>query len=220
MAGDADDALRSAGFVPSGEVLSDEAGDEDGSRGPPLCAALAVHGGGHQASLFHLGSRAPPLIKLWTSDGDTGDGVGFVCAHCVATKGIFLAQMIVMGAAASSSDEAQATQRAVAEQSMKGAITTLLDVAESCHARKITLGLNQAHASCAELVCSLLYLGFEVAPSRKSPLVGAALQLDLDIGWPCPSLPSSSDQTCTGTSDCSTSAEDAGALDNGGTDSE
>lgn len=211
-AGEATEPLCTAGFVPTGEALSDEGGDEDGSIGPPPCANL-VRGGGHP--LLHLGDRAPP-ISLWTSDGDAGGGVGFVCAYAVM-KGIFYAQMAVEGGIGYS-DEAQATQKAVAEQSMKGAITTLLDVAEALSAQKIVLGLSQAHASCAELVCSLLYLGFEVAPSRKSPLVGAALQLDLEIGWPSRAPPLSSEHTCTGTSDCSTSAED-GELEEG-TDSD
>lgn len=202
-AGEADEALRSTGFAPSTESLSDEGGDEDGSRGPPPSAILA-RGGGHP--LLHLGERAPPIF-LWSSDRDTGGGVGFVCAY-VVMKGIFYAEMTVTDGTRYS-DEAQATQEAVAEHSMKGAITTLLDVAESCNAQKIVLGLSQAHAGCAELVCSLLYLGFEVAPSRKSPLVGAALQLDLEIGWPTHrTQPTSSEHTCTGTSDCSTSAED------------
>mmetsp|Transcript_8967 Transcript_8967/g.18551 ORF Transcript_8967/g.18551 Transcript_8967/m.18551 type:complete len:214 (-) Transcript_8967:456-1097(-) len=204
-AGEADESLRQAGFVPSGEALSDEGGDEDGSRGPPPRAVLA-RGGGHP--LLHLGERAPPIF-LWSSDRDAGGGVGFVCAY-VAMKGVFYAQMSVEGGTGFH-DEAQATQKAVAEHSMKWAITMLLDVAESCNAQKIVLGLGREHAACAELVCSLLYLGFEVASSRKSPLVGAALQLDLDIGWPSQALPPSSEHTCTGTSDCSTSAEDGGA---------
>mmetsp|Transcript_95774 Transcript_95774/g.298276 ORF Transcript_95774/g.298276 Transcript_95774/m.298276 type:complete len:194 (+) Transcript_95774:173-754(+) len=191
---------------PSGELASSRPGRRCRTRG-------AMRMGGHP--LLHLGDRAPPIL-LWTSDRDAGCGVGFVCAY-VATKGVFYAQMAVEGGTGYS-DEAQATQKAVAEHSMKGAITTLLDVAESSNARKIVLGLSQAHAACAELVCSLLYLGFEVAPSRKSPLVGAALQLDLDIGWPSRALPPSSEHTCTGTSDCSTSAED-GVLEEG-TDSD
>eukprot|EP00409_Alexandrium_fundyense_P008846 CAMPEP_0195043006 /NCGR_PEP_ID=MMETSP0347-20130606/3561_1 /TAXON_ID=2932 /ORGANISM="Alexandrium fundyense, Strain CCMP1719" /LENGTH=67 /DNA_ID=CAMNT_0040070347 /DNA_START=31 /DNA_END=231 /DNA_ORIENTATION=+ len=58
-AGEADESLRQAGFVPSGEALSDEGGDEDGSRGPPPRAVLA-RGGGHP--LLHLGERAPPIF--------------------------------------------------------------------------------------------------------------------------------------------------------------
>mmetsp|Transcript_100869 Transcript_100869/g.300897 ORF Transcript_100869/g.300897 Transcript_100869/m.300897 type:complete len:214 (+) Transcript_100869:144-785(+) len=211
-AGEAEEALRGAGFVPSGEALSDEGGDEDGSIRPPPCAALA-RGGGH--TLLHIGDHAPPIV-LWTSDRDAGGGVGFVCAY-EPMKGVFYAQMTVEEGAGYH-HEVQATQKAVAEQSMKGAITTLLDVAESCNAQKIMLGLSQAHAACGELVCSLLYLGFEVAPSRKSPLIGAALQLALSIGWPSRAQPVSSEHTCTGTDDCSTSAED-GPLDEG-TDSD
>ena len=88
---------------------------------------------------------------------------------------------------------------------MKGAIATLLDVAEALNSRKITLGLSPEHAGCAELVCSLLYLGFQVMPSHKSPLVNTALLLDFDIGWPSQG---GSGGIWTGTSDCSTSAED------------
>jgi hypothetical protein len=136
-------------------------------------------------------------------------------------QGVFFAQMAVDSEQGS---EEVATQQAVTDQSMKAAITTLLDVAESCGARKITLGLSQQNASCAELVCSLLYLGFEVAPPRKFPLICAALQLDFDIGWPTQgaNVPATqSEQTCTATSECSTSAEDAGILNGGGgTDSE
>jgi len=138
-------------------------------------------------------------------------------------QGVFFAQMKVD---CEQGSEAVATQQAVTDQSMKAAITTLLDVAESCGARKITLGLSQHNASCAELVCSLLYLGFEVAPPRKFPLICAALQLDFDIGWPTQggNVPATqSEQTCTATSECSTSAEDAGIPNGGGgtgTDSE
>ncbi|CAK0838169.1 unnamed protein product [Prorocentrum cordatum] len=103
------------------------------------------------------------------------------------------------------------------ERATKGAITTLLDVAEGCRARKITIGLGPEDAGSAELVCSLLYLGFQVVPSRKSPLVDTALLLDFDIGWPSlPGAPFSSenDYTCTATSECSTSAEEDGLADN------
>lgn len=91
-------------------------------------------------------------------------------------------------------------------------MTALLDVAEACHARKITLGLSAEHAATADSVCTLLYLGFQVAPPRKSPLVDCALTLDLDLAGPA--LGDPSDHTATGTSDCSTSAcEDTGASD-------
>lgn len=157
--------------------------------------------------LARFGERAS-LVSLSTIDKDTGVRISFACAHEVM-HGVFFAQMEVR---CEQRDEADATQQAVADQSMKAGITTLLDVAESCGARKITLGLSQENARCAELVCSLLYLGFEVAPARKFPLTRAALQLDFDIGWPPQgaSVPATqSEQTCTGTSECSTSAEDA-----------
>mmetsp|Transcript_66069 Transcript_66069/g.213075 ORF Transcript_66069/g.213075 Transcript_66069/m.213075 type:complete len:136 (+) Transcript_66069:379-786(+) len=134
-------------------------------------------------------------------------------------RGVFYVQMSVERA--DRCEEAPATQKAVADHSMKGAITTLLDVAEACNARRITLGISHEHAACAELVCSLLYLGFQVAPARKSPLIGAALQLDFEIGWPSPNGgPSSSDQTCTGASEVSTAVDDTSAVELEATDSE
>mmetsp|Transcript_104944 Transcript_104944/g.338417 ORF Transcript_104944/g.338417 Transcript_104944/m.338417 type:complete len:167 (+) Transcript_104944:337-837(+) len=151
--------------------------------------------------------RAVP-VEMWSGDQDTRSCVGFACA-IDTMKGIFYAKL------QSRPEEEQMddllVQGSAAERAVKGAITTLLDVAEACNARKITLGLGPQHAGCAEFICSLLYLGFQVVPSRKSPLVNTALLLDFDIGWPAPGLPTSSD-TCTGTSDCSTSAEDDGPL--------
>lgn len=159
-------------------------------------------------------------MNLSTVDKETEVRVNFACAHEVM-NGVFFAQMAVD---CEHHNEIVATQQAVSNQSMKAGITTLLDVAESCGARKITLGLSHQNASCAELVCSLLYLGFEVAPARKFPLIHAALQLDFDIGWPPQGAngpATHSEQTCTGTSECSTSADDGAILNGGGgTDSE
>lgn len=181
-------------------MLEEGADDEDGNRGPPS-RAFTVRGGGVRNHLLHQGHPVVP-VDMCSSDRDGGSCVGFACAHDV-TRGIFYAKLLP--------DEPGGglQQGAAAERATKGAITTLLDVAEACGTRKITLGLSPEHVGCAEFICSLLYLGFQVTPSRKSPLVDTALLLDFDIGWPPPGL-LASDHTCTGTSDCSTSAEDDG----------
>lgn len=206
MAGEADEALQVAGFVPC-EEMQDEGSDDDkdGSLCPPPLAFAG--GGGTRITQMQHGSGWVPM-KLWSSDEDTGTGAGFVCVHDIS-KNIFYAKLeIVEGA---NDEDGEAT---------KGAITTLLDVAEACNSRKISLGLAPEHAGCAELICSLLYLGFQVVPSRKSPLVNTALLLDFDLGWPGGGLPNPSDHTCTGTSECSTSAEDDFVIGNDALDSD
>merc|ERR1719262_65847 len=83
----------------------------------------------------------------------------------------------------------------------KSAITSLLDIADACRAKKLTIGLGVEHAGSAEFLCSLLYLGFQVVPSRKSALRNCALLLDLDIGYPSGDVYLSSTDghgTCTG----------------------
>lgn len=151
---------------------------------------------------MQLGERAVP-IELWSleKDSDSG-GVGFVCAHDLPHN-VFYAKL------AFSQGEGPGEARG-SSGAWKGAITTLLDVAEARTARKITLGLAPEHAGCADLICSLLYLGFQVVPTRKCPLVNVVLLLEFDCGPPVPagSYQPSSDFTCSGTSDCSTSAED------------
>jgi len=131
-----------------------------------------------------------------------------MCVHDV-TKNVFYAKLQFSNGDVDEDGEA-----------IKGAITTLLDVAEACNSRKITLGLEAEHAGLAELVCSLLYLGFQVVPSRKSPLANIALLLDLDLGLPAVGGHVSSDYSRTGTSECSTSAEDEGLFDSEALDSE
>jgi hypothetical protein len=125
------------------------------------------------------------------------------------SKGIFYAKLEPeSGGEGGGGDSVAVLQGAAAERSTKGAITTLFDVAEACSARKIALGLGPETAACAELVCSLLYLGFQVAPSTKSKLQNVVLLLDFDMAISShPGGHSTSDQH-TGTSDCSTSAED------------
>lgn len=196
--------------------MVDEGGDdEDGSRGPPS-HALACEGGPSTStqrrtgSHQHWSSREVP-IKLWSSDKKaSGHGVGFDCVHDMS-KGIFYAKLETKseGDSTGGGDSVAILQGTSAERSTKGAITTLFDVAEACSARKIALGLGPETAACAELVCSLLYLGFQVAPSTKSKLQNVALLLDFDMAISShPGGHSTSDHTHTATSDCSTSAED------------
>lgn len=175
--------------------------DEDGNIGPPLHAIAC--GGGTRTFLGRLGSRALP-VTLWSSDEETQCVVGFACTHEVS-RAVLYAKLEAQSGPGLADFPGVAVER-----STKGAITTLLDVAEALKVRKITLGLSPDHAGWAELVCCLLYVGFQVAPTRKSPLIGAALLLDFDIAYPSQG---GSDNTCTGTSDCSTSAEDELALD-------
>lgn len=145
-------------------------------------------------------------MQLWSRDEDTNGAAGFLCVHDIS-KNIFHAKLQIV-------DGTEDDER---EEATKGAITTLLDVAEACSARKISLGLAPEQAGEAELICSLLYLGFQVAPSRKSLLEGIALLLDFDMGWPSGGGgPHPSDYTCTGTSACSTSAEDNADLGESG----
>jgi hypothetical protein len=140
-------------------------------------------------------------LELWSTDEETGSKVGFIGAHDI-TKGVLYMKMCADGGDVNGE-----------EKPTKSAITSLLDIADSCRARKLTIGLGVEHAGSVDFICSLLYLGFQVVPLRKSPLPECALLLDLDIGWPADgALGTSTDQTCTGTSECSTSAEDNGAL--------
>jgi len=134
-------------------------------------------------------------MKLWSSDKDSQSKVGCVCVHD-AIKRVFFAKLEDKGEV---DEDGEAT---------KSAIASLLDLAEACGSRKITLGLGRNYAGCAELICSLLYLGFQVVPSRKCPLVGTALLLEFDIGF-VTGGPILSDYTFTGASECSTSAEDS-----------
>jgi hypothetical protein len=143
-------------------------------------------------------------MELWSRQKDSESGaVGFVCAHDIM-RSVLYAKLTFVG------DDSPGG--VTAARSTKAAITSLLDVAEAVAASKITLGLSAEHASCADLICSLLYLGFQVMPTRKCPLVDVGLLLDFDIG-----LPSTganllfSDYTCSGTSDCSTAVEDNGS---------
>lgn len=200
LAGEASEPLQVAGFVLVAEV--DEcADDEDGSLRPPLRGSNGSRGGGVRNTSMLLGDPRAVPIEIWSLDKDSGSKVGFVCQQDLAHR-LFYAKLegISVQADGGQSDAFEA-------RSMKGAITTLLDVAEACYSRKITLGLGHDHAGCTDLLCSLLYLGFQVVPSRKSPMQDTALLLEFDLG--VPSHPtgggmSSSDHTCPGTSECST----------------
>jgi hypothetical protein len=190
-AGEAFDALHEAGFTQCGEIGAED-DDEDGNLCPPTRSYVCV--GGTDGNLV--------AIELTSHDEDNEAEVGFACVHDLM-KGVFYAKLAPRSSNVLDEDAQRVT---------KGAITTLIDVAEACSSRKITLGLEQSLASHTDLICSLLYLGFQVMPVRKSPLVGVALLMDLSIGWPSARglTSSQTDNTCTGTSDCSTNVQEDG----------
>jgi len=163
-----------------------EADDEDRNLTPPPLERVG--------RLLETPNRALQS-ELWSRDEDTGAEVGFMCVHDLA-KGVFYAKLMQGVGSSKALDED--TQRVT-----KGAISTLLDVSEASHSRKISLGLDPVLAGNHELICSLLYLGFQVVPPRKYPLEGVALILDLELSLQGPEW-SHSDNTYTGTSDCST----------------
>jgi hypothetical protein len=163
-----------------------DAEDEDGNRGP--LSRAHVRGGG----ILDNQNRALQS-ELWSRDEDTGAEVGFACVHDLM-KGVFYAKLTQRSSDTLDEDAQRVT---------KGAITTLLDVSEASRSRKISLGLDPVLSGNTELICSLLYLGFQVVPPRKYPLADVALILDLDLGLQGPEW-SHSDNTYTGTSDCST----------------
>mmetsp|Transcript_75567 Transcript_75567/g.161951 ORF Transcript_75567/g.161951 Transcript_75567/m.161951 type:complete len:195 (+) Transcript_75567:196-780(+) len=181
-------------------MLDEGSDDEDGDIRPPPHALLACGGG--IRTINHIGCRDAVPIELWSSEKDPNNGVGFACALDVYTC-MFYAKLQWMADGVNS-----AAKVSTAEMAMKGAIMALLDVAEACNSKTITLGLSAEHARCAELVRSLLFLGFQVVPSRKSPLVNTALLLEYDINVDSPAA-SDGEDWCAGASDCSTSAESA-----------
>mmetsp|Transcript_54981 Transcript_54981/g.128560 ORF Transcript_54981/g.128560 Transcript_54981/m.128560 type:complete len:169 (+) Transcript_54981:296-802(+) len=158
-------------------------------------------------------SWALPVV-LKCKDEETRISVTFKGLHHIAS-GVLYARPDLHDGDSTSSNFMQLA--AAAERPTKGAITALLDVAEACGTRKITLGLCEKLAATPDFVCSLLYLGFRVVPPRKSPLGQCGLLLDLTIQQVPGSnrfATSSSDNTCTATSECSTSAEELrGGLD-------
>jgi len=177
-------------------MLPGDADDPDGIPCPPLCAT--VYEGGDSGISLQRG-RAALCLQLWSIDEESGIKVGFVGARD-QRHGILYMKMCT---------ETDFDSQGV-ERPTKSAITSLLDIADACRARKLTIGLGVEHAGSADFLCSLLYLGFQVVPSRKSPLTNCALLLDLDIGWLANDAFSSTDGHGTCTSDCSTSAEDYG----------
>lgn len=190
---EATEVLRQAGFFLCEDTLKGHADDDDAIQCPPSWAQ--VQGGGNR--MLQLQGRGALCLDMWSLDEETQSKVGFSGAHDIS-RGVLYMKMCYDG-----SIDLQGV-----EKPTKSAITSLLDIADSCHARKLTIGLGVEHAGSVDFVCSLLYLGFQVVPSRKSPLTGCALLLDLDIGMPSDGFTSTDHGTCTGTSDCSTSAED------------
>jgi len=182
--------LKQAGF----SICEGLPGDADTDRFS-LCT-LAQEGGNPS---LQLGGRTALRLQIWSVDEESGIKVGFTGAHDISRSILYMK----MCADATADTEGM-------ERPTKSAITSLLDIADACRAKKLTIGLGVEHTGSAEFLCSLLYLGFQVVPSRKSPLADCALLLDLDIGWPSADVFSSTDNngTCTGTSECSTSAED------------
>jgi len=159
-------------------------------------------------------------IELNCKDEETGINVAFTGMHNVAS-GVLYAKPSFRDGTAEPDNIAQLA--ASAERPTKGAITALLDVAEACGTRKITLGLCHELAATPDFVCSLLYLGFRVVPPRKCPLRHVALLLDLPLQQTSGAgrfATSSSDHTYTATSDCSTSAEELQPNDSDSLDSD
>jgi hypothetical protein len=212
-AAEADESLEVAGFAPCGVDMAEDGGDVEGGclRGPPS-PVLTREGGPIRTPSHQRSSREVP-IKLWSSDKKASDrGVGFDCIHDTA-KGIFYATLETKSEGESVGDPSVILRGASAERSTKGAITTLIDVAEACGAHKIALGLGPETAACAEFVCSLLFLGFQVSPSAKSKLQHIALLLDFDMAVSSYHQGHSTDHTYVAYSDdcstdCSTGAED------------
>lgn len=161
--------------------------------------------GSRTSVAVQLRDRAVP-IELISYDKDSGAKVSFVSAYNSFSR-IFYAKLQASNVFQGVEDP----EASINERSLKGAITSLLDVAEACGARKIHLGIGSEYASGAELICSFLYLGFQVIPARKFPLNGIALLLEFQISYHHRGSGGNSDQTCTGTSQASTSAEDDAA---------
>jgi len=185
VAEDSQEILRQAGFSVCENLML-----------IPENMPCATQGG---SRIQQINGRTALALDLWSEDEETGIKVGFSGAHDIS-RGILYMKMC-----AELSADSQGMERPT-----KSAITSLLDIADACRARKLTIGLGVEHTGSAEFLCSLLYLGFQVVPSRKCPLTACALLLDLEIGWPSTEVLSSTDNagTCTGTSECSTSAED------------
>lgn len=189
--------VRLAGFSACEAPSGGDDDDDDAILRPPL--RFLEREGGNLFDSLQLRGRTTLCLALWSVDEETRSQVSFIGAHDIARN------ILYMKMGSDGSDDLQGSERPT-----KSAITALLDIADACRAKKLTIGLGVEHAGSADFLCSLLYLGFQVVASRKSPLTDCALLLDLDIGRPSADFLSSTDGhgTCTGTSDCSTSAED------------
>lgn len=196
---EAAEALCAVGFVQR-QAMPEDSDDEAASTSAP-CGMTALEGATRH---IHLPNARTLPAELCSRDEDLGSAVGFECVQDVMRR-VFYARLSLWGEEGTQNRDALG---AAVGRSMKSAITTLLDVAEACNSRKIMLGLGPEDAQCAEFVCSLLYLGFQVVPSRKAPLTDVALLLEFDIGLPWTGGPSSSDNPFTGTSNCSTHDEE------------
>jgi hypothetical protein len=196
--------LEYTGFTPCGEMSEEGADDGDGSICPPPRASSVRGGGGDNTALLRLRSNMVH-VDLKSTDEDTKACAAFQCV--LDTSKAVLHSKLEFNVGGVDEEDSEEDND---EEIIKLAITNLLDVAEACRARKITLGLSPTHTGFSNLVCSLLYLGFRVVPLRKTPLTDVALLLDFDMGLPSPGsgVISHSDHTCTATSECSTSAED------------
>lgn len=114
-------------------------------------------------------------LELEASDEDSGRRFGFSCSYD-GVDGVFYSYPKVQPSGGLDASGGRAT---------KGAVAALIDVAEACGARKIALGLGEAHADGAGFVRALLHLGFSVAPCRrKCVFADCALVLEFLIAWP------------------------------------
>jgi len=163
----------------AGDIDYDEADDDAASLGAPL---PAFAGGGADQTLYNEVPKA-----VWS---EAGHGIGFL-VHCDMLKRVLYAKLAFKGSEVESG-----------ERALKRAVTKLFDIAEVKGSKRITVGLAPEDVGNPEFVCSLLYLGFQVIPPRKSPFQNIGLMLDFQTGY------TSGNDTCTGTSECSTSAED------------
>jgi len=183
---DCEARVRSGGFTPGGDISYEEADDEDASIGAPPSAMWSAGGGASRTSQ----SETPK--EVWSSEVHGGSGVGFLCKSDII-KGILYAKLTLKASDMDMENE---------ERALKRAVTKLFDIAEARRFRRITIGLAPVHMGNPEFVCSLLYLGFQVVPPRKAPfMMSVGLMLDFCTGYTL-------EEGLTGTSECSTSAED------------
>jgi len=201
IAGEADEALQTAGFRACKSLV--DVGDADDEDGNTYCQpSMADFGRGAQLQMSTISVWPGSAIELWTTDQNSDCEVGFVGT-------VDWVKRVCYATPAARDGGRQATTPAVRmERSLKGAITALLDVAEACRSRRVTLGLGAGSAANPEIMCSLLFLGFQVVPRPKAPLENCVVYLDLDVQAPGPDVQSLSDATVTATSDCTTSADD------------